>query len=224
MKRRTNYVYENVGEMYLRQRKIDELIKKTETKIQEAPTPEETTFNIGKLSAIVDYRSSKHKKIIEAVIETKKSLENHQYYDSILDEIEFVGGYVKGLNILLELDKELFDISPNFVLFIYATTEELKSKYDLSLSLNEKLDEFGSAGSVRYYVSTSVDDICDKIMHLGSETLNAVCAVYQEEHLPTKEIMQQLAFEKSDNIFLLCDKEEIKVSNIIRKIFRTTSV
>lgn len=224
MKRRTNYVYENVGEMYLRQRKIDELIKKTETKIQEAPTPEETTFNIGKLSAIVDYRSSKHKKIIEAVIETKKSLENHQYYDSILDEIEFVGGYVKGLNILLELDKELFDISPNFVLFIYATTEELKSKYDLSLSLNEKLDEFGSAGSVRYYVSTSVDDICDKIMHLGSETLNAVCAVYQEEHLPTKEIMQQLAFKKSDNIFLLCDKEEIKVSNIIRKIFRTTSV
>lgn len=210
--------------MYLRQRKIDELIKKTETKIQEAPTPEETTFNIGKLSAIVDYRSSKHKKIIEAVIETKKSLENHQYYDSILDEIEFVGGYVKGLNILLELDKELFDISPNFVLFIYATTEELKSKYDLSLSLNEKLDEFGSAGSVRYYVSTSVDDICDKIMHLGSETLNAVCAVYQEEHLPTKEIMQQLAFKKSDNIFLLCDKEEIKVSNIIRKIFRTTSV
>ena len=46
--------------------KIDELIKKTEMEIQEAPTPEETTFNIGKLSALVDYRSSKHKKIIES--------------------------------------------------------------------------------------------------------------------------------------------------------------
>jgi len=36
--------------------------------------------------------------------------------------------------------------------------------------------------------------------------------------------MQQLAFEKNDNVFLVCDKEEIKVSNIIKKIIRTTSV
>lgn len=36
--------------------------------------------------------------------------------------------------------------------------------------------------------------------------------------------MQKLAFEKNDNVFLVCDKEEIQVSSIIRKIIRATTV
>lgn len=224
MKRKTDYIYGNVGEMYLRQRKIDDFIKKNEIELQDTRTPEATTFVIGKISALNDYRNSKHKKVIEAVIETKKSLENHQYYDSILDEIEYVKGYAKGLGILLAIDKELFDILPNFVLFIYATTEELKVKYDLALSLDSNLNEFNSESSVRYYISTSADDICDKIINLSSETTNAVCTVYQDNNPPAKEILQQLAFEKNDNVFLVCDKEETKVSNMIKKIIRTTSV
>lgn len=224
LRREKKYMYENIGEMYLRQKKIDAFIEEADMAIQSESSPESSTFALGKMSALTDYRDYKHKDIVEALVETKKSLENNEYYDSILDEIEYIKGYIKGLTILLTFDRETFDIPSNFVLFIFATSEELKIKYKLALSLNRKLDEFGSDSPLRYYISTSVDDICDKIMQLPDETTNAVCAVYQKDNSPAIEQLQQLAFEENDNVFLICDREEINVSKIIEKIIKTTSV
>lgn len=224
MKRRTDYLYENIGEMYLRQRKIDALIECAEDELQNMESLSEATFVIGKMAAFADYRNSRHVKIVEAVISSKKALENHQYYDTILDEVEYVEGYVDGLNELLKLDKELFKAIPNFVLFIYATSEELRNRYDLALSIYPEIGEFQSGRPIRYYVAMSADEICNEIIKLDNDTMNAICVVYQEDNLPTKEIMQKLAFEKNDNVFLVCDKGELKVSNIIRKIIKSTSV
>ena len=211
MKKRIEYIYEDIGELYLRQRKIAKNITDIETMVQESDTPSKTTFLLGKLSALTDHRKTKHKKIIEELINTKKVLENNQYYDSILDEVEYVEGYIEGLTFLLNVDKELFNISPNFVLFIYATNDSLMQKYDLALSLHEKMGAYDTDKPVRYYCSLAVDDICEKIANLDEETMNAVCVVYQGNSLPSKEMLQQLAFEKNDNVFIVCDRDEIAV-------------
>ena len=224
MKKRTDYLYEDVGELYLRQRKIDDLIREAEDALKRTESLEKATFVIGEIAALNDHRNSKHIKIVESIIEVKKALENHQYYDSILDEIEYVEGYKNGLNALLKLDRELFDASPNFVLFLYTTTEALRNKYDLAFSAFPKMGVYTSGESIRYFVTMSADEICGEIVKLDRNTMNAVCVVYQEGSRPSKEIMQQLAFEKNDNVFLVCDKEEIQVSSIVRKIIRATTV
>lgn len=224
MKKRTDYLYEDVGELYLRQRKIDDLIREAEDALKRTESLEKATFVIGEITALNDHRNSKHIKIVESIIEVKKALENHQYYDSILDEIEYVEGYKNGLNALLKLDRELFDASPNFVLFLYTTTEALRNKYDLAFSAFPKMGAYTSGESIRYFVTMSADEICGEIVKLDRNTMNAVCVIYQEGSLPAKEIMQKLAFEKNDNVFLVCDKEEIQVSSIIRKIIRATTV
>lgn len=224
MRKRTDYLYENVGELYLRQRKIDDLIKEAEDTLKKTESSEEATFVIGEIAALNDHRNSKHIKIVESIIEVKKALENHQYYDSILDEIEYVEGYKSGLNALLKLDRELFAVSPNFVLYLYTTTEAVRNKYELAFSAFPQMGAYTSGESIRYLVTMSADEICSEIVKLDRNTMNAVCVIYQEGLLPSKEIMQQLAFEKNDNVFLVCDKEEIQVSSIVRKIFRATTV
>ena len=224
MKKRTDYLYENVGELYLRQRKIDDLIKEAEDNLKRTESLEKATFEIGEIAALNDHRNSKHIKIVESIIEVKKALENHQYYDSILDEIEYVEGYKNGLNALLKLDRELFGVSPNFVLFVYATSEAIQNKYDLAFSAFPPMGTYTSGESIRYCVTKSADEICGEIIKLDRNTMNAVCVIYREGALPAKEILQKLAFEKNDNVFLVCDKEEIQVSSIIRRIIRATTV
>ena len=86
------------------------------------------------------------------------------------------------------------------------------------------IKRFEESGSLRYFISSDAESICNKINEFDTQTEYATCVIYSKDSIPSKETMQKLSFEKNDNVYLINDKDTFKLSaeDIIKKIFSTS--
>lgn len=223
MKKREYYLLNDVGQIYVRNKKIDTYIAQLRDEMNVNSNDEQFISLLGKYNALVDVREKKHKQILDTLLSTKQQAEELATYP-ICDELEYLKGYLEGLELVLTQDRKIFDTNFDFVFFIFSTDKNLLNKYELSLSTSNMIKRFEESGSLRYFISSEAESICKKISELDTRTEYAVCVIYSKDSMPSKEIMQKLSFEKNDNVYLVSDKDTFKQSaeDIIRKILSTS--
>lgn len=223
MKKREYYLLNDVGQIYVRNKKIDTYIVQLRDKMDVNSNNEQFISLLGKYNALVDVRGKKHKQILDILLSTKQQAEELITYP-ICNELEYLKGYLEGLELVLTQDREIFDTNFDFVFFIFSTDKDLLNKYELSLSTSNIIKRFEESGSLRYFISSDAESICKKINEFDTQTEYAICVIYSKDSMPSKEIMQKLSFEKNDNVYFVSDKDTLKQSaeDIIKKIFSTS--
>ncbi len=224
MKKSEYYLLRDVGQIFARNKKIDTYIDQLNAEIKSVQPNEQFIWLLGKSDALIDVRGKKHKQIIENLLVTKKQIEEFAN-EPICNEVDYLNGYVEGLEFVLRQDREMFD-SPqhSFVFFIYSANEELLCKYELSLSTSSFIKEFNKEGGLKYCISSDVDSICKKIDGFDEKTEYAICVIYSKSSMPSKEIMEKISVETNNNIFFISDRDMLKHSaeDIVKKIFSST--
>ena len=219
------YLYSDAGQLFARSRYFDNEIEelKNEIKICE---PTSMNFKFGRLDALLEGKCKLHKVLVDEIIEIKKQIEDNNEIDEIFSEIEYLNGYLKGIEDILNYDRQLFENNSSFILFVYSMSEETISKYQLALYASDLFSDVDEPNKVKYYISTNVDKICERITDLEDNTEFAICVIYTKDYLPNKEIMQKLSFGRNGNVYLLRDNDAMKLSvqDIIKRMVKSTII
>ena len=220
------YLYSDAGQLFIRSRYIDNAIEETKKEIQECE-PASMNFNFGKVDALIDGKNKLHKTLIDEVIEIKKQIQESADEDEIFGEIDYLKGYIKGIEQILNYDRQIFENNNNsFVLFLYSMSEETISKYKLALYASDIFSDVDEPNKVKYYISTSAEEICEKITALDENTECAICVVYTKDNAPDKDTMQKLSFGRNNNVYLLRDNDAMKLSvqEILKRLVKSTII
>lgn len=224
MKKREYYLLSDVGQIFVRNKKIDKYIEQLNCEKKLIQNNEQFIRTLGKYDALIDALGKKHKQIIENLLTTKHQIEEFAS-EPICNEVDYLNGYVEGLEFVLRQDREIFDSSKHsFVFFVYSVNEELLCKYELSLGTSSFMKEFNEEGHLKYYISSEADSICKKIREFDKNTEYAICVIYSKNSMPSKEIMGKFSVEANNNIFFVSDRDMLKHSaeDIVKKIFSST--
>lgn len=223
MKKREYYLLNDVGQVYIRNKKIDTYIGQLRDELNSIQNNEQFIWLLGKSDALSDTRGKKHKQILDILLSTKQQIEELTTYP-ICNELDYLKGYLEGLELVLRQDREIFNTKYDFVFFIFSANEELLSKYELSLNTSSLIKKFGEQSSLRYFISSDAELICQKVKEFDERTEYAVCVIYSKNSMPSKEVMQKLSFEKNDNVYFISDKDTVKYSadDIIKKILSSS--
>ena len=213
MKKSDYYLLNDVGQIYRRNKKIDKYIIDVLEEINSNPNNELFIPLLGKYNALVDTRGKSHKQIIDILLSTKQQAEDLNNFQ-ICNELDYINGYLEGLELVLREDRIIFDTKFEFVLFLFSTCNDLLNKYELALSTSKTFKNIDEQGLLRYYITSDENLICKKINDFETQTEYAICVIYSKESLPSKEIMQKLSLEKNDNIYFISDKDMMKYSAV----------
>ncbi len=216
----------DAGQLFVRNREIEKKIKDIKSIITVEINSNKLLFSFGMLDAYEDCKNNSHRELVDKIIETKKKNYELSSCDDLLDEKPYLDGYLMGIENILKIDRKIFKLDTSFVFIVYSISEEIISKYRLSLYASDLFSEVESVGYIKYYISTNADEICNVINHFDEKTEYVICVVYNKETLPNKEIMQQLAFGRNNNVYLLRDKENTcdSVNQAIRKLIEATVI
>lgn len=219
MKLSRRYTFANAGELLSRNKKIKLILESLEAELEEV-TVEESAFLLGEISAIRDNWAHPHKKIVENCVDVKKEIKETEEF---FEENKFLEGYLKGVEVVLSVDRQVFKEPIEFVFFVYSEDEDILDKYRLVFSTIDEFAEFNGWG-VRYYISGNSSDICGKIQDLCNDTEYVVYVVYNKDSLPQKETMQQLCFGEFSNVYLHKDQNEENVEQIIVRLLKSITI
>ncbi len=212
------YAFGNAGKLISRKKAIDDHLSLLKTEYNDAPL-EDCAFLLGKISAIDECRTALHKAIVEKFVATKEEIKE---WEIMQMDTGFLKGYQRGLEYILNLDRQLFSEPADFVFYVYSESDDLINKYRL---LFDSMPEFGDLNDdgLRYYLSKDSDDLCSRIESLSEKAEFIILVVYTNSCLPTKETMQKLAFGKHENVYLHKDSAEENLSDLVIKVLKATA-
>ena len=221
MKLSKNFALRNAGKLFYRIRVVDKMIfELTEQFNNEAR--DKCTYILGKITALNENRDSPHTEIVKKCVSTKREI--NESYDFI-DEYDFLWGYLKGLEIILNIDRGKFEVPINFVFFIYSEDQDVLDKYQMALELSDCFFHYDQTEeTIRYYVSNDVYNISKKISLLNPYTEYIVCVVYTFDRKPNIETLQKLSLYKYESVFLHKENTEENVNKILINLLKKTSV
>lgn len=96
------HLLNDVGQIYVRNKKIDTYIAQLRDEMNVNSNDEQFISLLGKYNALVDVREKKHKQILDTLLSTKQQAEELATYP-ICDELEYLKGYLEGLELVLGL-------------------------------------------------------------------------------------------------------------------------
>lgn len=205
-------VLKNTGRLIARVNMIDQQLEKLKNDYENAPV-ENSTYLLGQIAGIEDSRSFKHKEIIDLLVDTKRNLDDCHDFEWI-----FYKGYIKGLEMVLQVDREIYKDTPNFVFFIYTESEDLFEKYRAAFYTTRCFKPLCGTG-IQYFLTSDVKEIESGIEKYGKTNQYVITVVY-ERRAPSKETMENLAAGGTDFIYLHKDNDEENASDMIYKLIQ----
>lgn len=213
-----NFIIRNAGQILARTKVIDQRLAALKIAYEHADL-KECPYLLGKISALRDNRTALHKDAVKAMVETRQDLSNCIDFN---EEQAFLKGYIHGIEIVLQIDREIYDEDTNFIFFIYSERQTLLDKYLLAFRSIDAFSELSGNG-LQYYLSSSAEDICNAIDVYKTNNQFIVVVLYDAESLPDVKTMQTLASDRHDCIYLHKDLAEDNVAQLIYKFLAKTS-
>lgn len=87
MKKREYYLLNDVGQIYVRNKKIDTYIAQLRDEMNVNSNDEQFISLLGKYNALVDVREKKHKQILDTLLSTKQQAEELATYEKKLSDV-----------------------------------------------------------------------------------------------------------------------------------------
>lgn len=207
----------DAGQLLARNKAIDKRLESLNIAFQNADS-EECPYLLGKISGLVDSRSVAHRKLVSAIVKTKQEMEEAVDFN---EEQAYLKGYLHGIEIVLQIDRELYEQETNFIFFLYSESRDLLEKYLLAFRSVETFSELNGHG-LQYYISADAVAISAEIERYKDGNQFLVAVLYDSEHLPSVSTMRTLAADRQQNIYLHKDSNEENAEKIIYKFLKKT--
>lgn len=212
-----NYALRSAGQLLARVKTVDQRLESLRIAYENSNT-QEASYLLGKISGLRDHRTSSHKDMVDSLVSTRQDIRDAIDFN---EEQAFLKGYLDGIEIALQIDREVYTEDVNFIIFVYSESEELLNKYRLVFRSIDAFSELSGKG-LQYYLSSNADDICSNIERHQSSNQFITVVLYDAHSLPSVDTMQALASDRLECIYLHKDSEEDNIGKLIYKLLVKT--
>lgn len=213
-----SFALRDAGQILARKRAIDQRINNLNIAYENASV-EECPYLLGKISGLHENRSVNHRKLVNNLVETRNEITAAIDFN---DEQAFLKGYLKGIETILEIDREVFEEQTDFIFFIYSEQQSFLDKYLLGFRAITAFSELCGTG-LQYCLSSNAEDLSEKINTYQGTNEYIVVVIYDSASLPSVETMQKLSGNRQDCIYLHKDSGEENIEKLIYRFLEKTS-
>lgn len=178
-------------------------------------------YLLGQIDGIIEGQNISHKKSIDSIVSLKKEINELQKDPELFKyEIEYNKGFYKGLEKILDLNREYFKNHTPLLFIIYFEDNLLMKKYKAAMSFTE-LKEYDDNKSYKnmYYFSDNIDEITQIIKNNKDKNYElSISVVAYEKTSCIFDKLLSLSKIEPENIFLIYDKDTLNAKKMIDKI------
>lgn len=178
-------------------------------------------YILGQIDGISEGQDMSHKNTIDSIVVLKKEISELQKdYELFKYEIEYNKGFFKGLERILDLNREYFKNHTPLLFIIYFEDDLLMKKYKAAIRFTE-LMEYNANKNYKdmYYFSDDIDEITEIISNNKNKNYElSVSVVAYDKNSCIFDKLLCLSKIEPENIFLIYDKDTINVKKMIDKI------
>lgn len=202
--------------------KAKNMIDELERKLQSSQIDDERRYYImGMIGGISDGQNLTHKKTIDLFINVKKEIvELDEDFELFKYEIEYKKGYNKGLQQILDANREYFKLDMPILFVSYFEDVTLLRKYEAAIQFTD-FKEYDAENIYKemFFFSDEVKDIIKIVTDNKSKNIElSIMVVANDRKSPILDQLNRISEVKPENIFIVFDNNEINVRQMIDKI------